>query len=332
MRTRLLLAVLLVAAGAARAQSIDPSYQIQWPQVTGNGAPTGLCASPNYGAPYTDITNNVQYHCGSAGWFSNSGGGNTTSSMTSDYIPKATGANAIGNSSLQDNGTTVSTPEPIVGGASVSTTPGSVNGFLDLPSVGTLPGAPAANTVRITSPNTVTPYVIVLPGTAPTSTAPFLNCSAATISICGWSSASASLASPGPIGSSTPSAGAFTILSAQHVVGSSAAPTYVIDAGAGTSPTVSLVAGSTDRTGWINITTGTSPGAGEGIVTVKFNVAWGAAPVCTIFGTNAAAAALSGSSQPYVPQNTTTTAQFVIQANSSALAASTAYQFGYSCP
>lgn len=53
------------------AQSINPATQIQWPRITGSGAPAATCPSSTVtiGTPYTDTSNNVQYFCGVAGWF-----------------------------------------------------------------------------------------------------------------------------------------------------------------------------------------------------------------------------------------------------------------------
>lgn len=321
-RWLLVLVYLFAGLSLAHGQQIDPSYQVNWPTITGSGAPVFPCTTTNYGEPYTDTTNNVQYHCGSAGWFSNSGGGNTTSSMTSGYVPKATGANSIGNSSLQDNGVTVSTPEPVVG-ASFSAAPGTTNAVLDLPSVGTLPGQPAANTVRVTSPNSTTSYVLVYPGTYPTSGNPFMSCSNANPSICTWASNSVNWSSPGAIGATTPNAGTFTTLSAQHLVGTTGAPTYIADAGAGSGPTISILSGSTDISGWAQVTPGSSPASSAGIVTVKFNTTFAAVPKCWIAPANTAAAALSGSDQAFVPQSQITTSQFVISAGGTALPAGT---------
>ena len=55
----------------------NPHTQINWPYVTGNGAPSASCSSKNYGEPYTDILSspNVHYTCGAYGWFVSSGSG-----------------------------------------------------------------------------------------------------------------------------------------------------------------------------------------------------------------------------------------------------------------
>ncbi len=61
-----------------------------------------------------------------------------------------------------------------------------------------------------------------------------------------------------------------------HIGGLSAAPTIAANAGAGTSPTVSI--SGTDMSGTITVTTGTSPTANTAIATVTFNSAYTAAP------------------------------------------------------
>ena len=108
-------------------------------------------------------------------------------------------------------------------------------------------------------------------------------------------------------------------------------PTFVVDAGAGTGASVSFVSGANDNRGWINVTTGTSPAATSGIVTIKYGGTYSTIRKCSTSGSNVAAAILGGSSSFFIPQTTSTTAQFVIQSGSTALAASTAYQFFYEC-
>lgn len=126
--------------------------------------------------------------CGSGG------SGNTTStSLTTNAIPKANGANSIINSSLSDSGSAISSSEPASFGAltvpqiSVS---GSVNGNVNLTSVGTIPAAPAANTIQMTAPNAVTSYQLEMPGVAPTTGNTILNCTAANPSVCTWTAGS----------------------------------------------------------------------------------------------------------------------------------------------
>src|ERR1700733_1984739 len=67
----------LLCGVAAHGQTqINPNTQIRWPSTANSGAPTLPCNAANYGQPYTDITNNKGYMCGSSGWFLS--GGNAT--------------------------------------------------------------------------------------------------------------------------------------------------------------------------------------------------------------------------------------------------------------
>jgi hypothetical protein len=112
----------------------------------------------------------------------------------------------------------------------------------------------------------------------------------------------------------------------------SGSPTIGADSGAGTSPTVSLIAGSSDQAGWINVTTGSSPVASAGVVTITFgNTNYASQPVCNIYPASATTAALSGTGQVYVSQSSSSSTLFVASVGSSALAGATAYKWGYSC-
>lgn len=93
MRIPLICAALLLATATASPQTlINPTTQINWPKITGSGAPSAMCTSANYGQPYTDTTGNVDYTCGSAGWFIPAGG---LSGMTSGQVGIAGGASTI---------------------------------------------------------------------------------------------------------------------------------------------------------------------------------------------------------------------------------------------
>jgi len=223
-------------------------------------------------------------------------------------------------SSLIDNGSQVKTSEPFEA-ASISavpldsngnpTTP-STNGVVDIPSVGVLPATPSAsNTVRVTVPNSVTSYVLELPGTQPPTSGDVLSCTATNPSACTWvaqSGGSSSGQTPGT-------------------------PTRVADSGAGSGPTLTIISGSNDSRGWINITPGSSPTASAGIVTIVFGNSslYSVAPDCRITPSNAAAAAVTGTTVPFVPETTTTTSSFVITAGSTTLTPATTYQWSYSC-
>ena len=115
-------------------------------------------------------------------------------------------------------------------------------------------------------------------------------------------------------------------LSVPHIVGNSTPPSITAGASAGTSPTVSVT--GTDLAFSITITTGTSPAASGVIATVTFNTAYGSSPKKHVTPTNASAASLSGANMVY-PTSTTTT--FVLNANTTALSASTTYTFDVIC-
>jgi hypothetical protein len=73
-KVSLLLAVLCTVFSAALAQTkTNPVTGINWPMITGSGAPTttgASCLAANYGQSYqnTAVTPNTRYHCATAGW------------------------------------------------------------------------------------------------------------------------------------------------------------------------------------------------------------------------------------------------------------------------
>lgn len=110
----------------------------------------------------------------------------------------------------------------------------------------------------------------------------------------------------------------------------SAIPTIVAGTGAGTSPTVSISANSTNTTGAINITTGTLPTLSGIIATITFSNGFTFPHGCHVQldpeNTLTATLLGTGATTPFTNGTTTT---FVITANTTALAAATAYVFGY---
>lgn len=76
------LAVFALSCPLFGQTKINPATQINWPEVTGSGAPVMACSSINYGEPYTDTTANKSYVCTSSGWQASSGTGTTTNAMT----------------------------------------------------------------------------------------------------------------------------------------------------------------------------------------------------------------------------------------------------------
>lgn len=114
--------------------------------------------------------------------------------------------------------------------------------------------------------------------------------------------------------------GASAVSSSVHFRCSSI-PTIAAGAGAGTTPTISIT--GSDQGFSVTLTVGT-PSATGNIFTVTFGKTWDtAAPSVTFSAGNANAAALSGTSAPYILDPTTTTMVFV--SGSVALTAATTY-------
>jgi hypothetical protein len=130
---------------------------------------------------------------------------------------------------------------------------------------------------------------------------------------------------------------------AHHYASRGSAPTIAVGAAAqlGTSPAAAVVASSTDTSGTLSITTGTTPSAltaNTSILgaTVTFNATYSSAPKgIVLVPSNSAAAALATGTAGiafYADQASTSTSAWVIRIVSSGantLAASTAYQFAY---
>ena len=96
--------------GSAQTR-VNPVTQINWPQITGAGAPSvtgAACAAANYGQPYQDtsVTPNTRYHCSANGWELEASGGTITSGVTAtsmttllagdgDYVQPATSSQVV---------------------------------------------------------------------------------------------------------------------------------------------------------------------------------------------------------------------------------------------
>lgn len=121
-------------------------------------------------------------------------------------------------------------------------------------------------------------------------------------------------------------AGSTGSLKLGQLLGGSGAPALAAGAGAGTTPTTSVIGNNTS--GQISVTPGTSPAASAGVVTLTFANAYAypTAPFVQLCAANAAAAALTAGAQVYVTATTTT---FVLNAGSTALTAATAYLWNY---
>lgn len=116
-----------------------------------------------------------------------------------------------------------------------------------------------------------------------------------------------------------------------HLIGSTSAPTVAGGTGAGTSPTLAVVSGSTDLSGYVTATTGTTPTASAAVFTLTFNVAYTVAPKCLAWPANAASQALVGAAAPQIFAANTSTSVFVLTQGATALAAATAYEWGFTC-
>ena len=108
--------------------------------------------------------------------------------------------------------------------------------------------------------------------------------------------------------------------------GDGVAPGIAAGAGAGTTPTITLAAGSDNKSGIITIVTGTSPAANSAIVTLTFDVAYASKAVVVISPYNAPAAALYNTTQIYANASLT---QFFLESGTAALTAGTTYKWNY---
>jgi hypothetical protein len=111
-----------------------------------------------------------------------------------------------------------------------------------------------------------------------------------------------------------------------HLIGLSSTPTHTAGSGAGTSPTITIT--GNDSAGVIEITTGTTPASLADLITVTFNVAYGAVPFVVISPANSFAAQ-AGSYGVYLDHGSTATTSFLLKVGSAALTAGTAYKWTY---
>jgi hypothetical protein len=131
-----------------------------------------------------------------------------------------------------------------------------------------------------------------------------------------------------------PTVNSTATVSAQHFSGYASGtyastPTFTAGSGAGTSPTLAANANSNDLSGYLTVTTGTSPAASAAIATGTFGTAYATLAKCVLWPANAASSALTGAAKAYIPVGSNTA--FAITAGTTALAASTLYTWGYTC-
>lgn len=91
-----------------------------------------------------------------------------------------------------------------------------------------------------------------------------------------------SLTSVGTLGSLSVSGGISAGQVNARLCGNGTTPSAAAQAGAGTSPTVSVVSNSIDTAGAINFTVGTTPAANSAMVVVTYTSSYGTAPIPTI--------------------------------------------------
>jgi hypothetical protein len=127
------------------------------------------------------------------------------------------------------------------------------------------------------------------------------------------------------LGNGTPGNKSGTLNLAQ-IIENGPIPTMTAGAGAGSSSSCTTVAGA-NMAGVISCTTGTSTVASATLATVTFNGALAAPQGCTLMARNAAAAGVVGTVYTTAP----TAAGWSIAVGGTAVAASTAYSWSYSC-
>lgn len=111
--------------------------------------------------------------------------------------------------------------------------------------------------------------------------------------------------------------------------GRGSAPTPTAGNGAGAGATVTLLSGSTDVSGVIQVVTAGTPTASQTIVTVAFAGTYEFAPHVILTPASDTAADLSGTSSARVIFANTTTGQFVVTAGSAALTTGVTYRWHY---
>ena len=112
-------------------------------------------------------------------------------------------------------------------------------------------------------------------------------------------------------------------LSCKHILGTSAAASIVVGAGAGTTPGSPSISG-TDSAGTVTIITGTSTTTNAVVATITYNTPYPSGSTPILYAANAAAGNLT-----WEPPAAGTTTGFTISSAGTALAASTTYIWNY---
>jgi hypothetical protein len=239
---------------------------------------------------------------------SGGGGGGSVSGLTAGYLPLAGGATSITGNSPLDYG--ISTASVVTSSKPVAVNDGSGQGGQFDGTEGTAPTC-AAGQDMLYADSTAHAFKFCDNGGGKVL--------AVGIATVGASGDNVRLASNGrDIVSIGQPASSFT-------------PTFTAGTGAGTGPTISFTSGANDDQGWINVTTGTSPAASAGVVTILYGGTYSAIRKCSVDPANGAAGILTTSGRAYIPVSTSTVSQFVITVGTTALTASTTYQWLYRC-
>ena len=120
-----------------------------------------------------------------------------------------------------------------------------------------------------------------------------------------------------------------TSITIPHIISTGTTPGIAAGAAAGTSPTISVA--GTDLAGEIDLTTGTVPPANATLLTLTFNVAYGAAPQCTFSPSNAAAGDLAGLYGVGLVSSSTTTTFVITVTSNNNLPASVQHKWKFVC-
>jgi xanthine/CO dehydrogenase XdhC/CoxF family maturation factor len=115
-----------------------------------------------------------------------------------------------------------------------------------------------------------------------------------------------------------------------HLVGLGPSPVAAAGSAAG-GGTANVIAGATDLSGYITITTGDAPVGSATLAMLSFNTLYGAPPKVVLTPANAAAQGAVGLAAPAVYQANINDSGFLITQGSTALQPDTTYVWGYLC-
>lgn len=280
---------------------------------TSGGGSGGVTSINSNGGAFTFSGSGVSC-TGTTCTFSAGGSGNTTStSLTTNILPKANGANSIINSLLSDNGTIL-----IYTGTGGSVTPQIQTGASNQAQIAASSGGGGYSNFTLNGNNTDTNRLGFVGGGTGDSNLYFdlpstsgqynfrfnSNASSSSINQFGFSGNSVSV---------------------NHFISAGSTPTVVFGTGAGSTPTATSITGH-DAAFTVNFTSGVTPAASNPIFTVTFSTVYGSAPNCT-FASHSASSAIASLSVYY----TSTTSTFILNSNATALTTGLAYSWTVNC-